>query len=307
LLLRPRTASGESSWSLDTKVNGDVRIALVVMHSLVGKVSENLEKTRHFAREAARREAHLVCFPEMSLTGYCLSGDIVQTAEPIPGALSRQVGDLARSLGIIVLVGMLERGPDERLHIAHVVGHPNGGVTAYRKTHLNPVEKALYRAGEQVPVFAAAGHFRFGIQLCYDAHFPELSTQMALGGAEVLFLPHASPGRTPRAKEASWMRHLPARAYDNGLFVAACNQTGDNGAGLSFPGLALVLDPLGTVLAREATGAEGMLLAELPAANLRHVQRHRMRYFLPHRRPDLYRAEPTTIHMSQPGTGEASP
>jgi len=71
--------------------------------------------------------------------------------------------------------------------------------------------------------------------------------------------------------------------------------------------LALVLDPLGTVLAREATGAEGMLLAELPAANLRHVQRHRMRYFLPHRRPDLYRAEPTTIHMSQPGTGEASP
>ena len=38
------------------------------------------------------------------------------------------------------------------------------------------------------------------------------------------------------------------RAFDNGLFVVACNQTGDNRNGLLFPGNAVVLSPSGEVL-----------------------------------------------------------
>ena len=45
------------------------------------------------------------------------------------------------------------------------------------------------------------------------------------------------------------MRHLPARAFDNGVFIVACNQTGTNGGGLSFPGVAMVIGPNGRVLA----------------------------------------------------------
>ncbi len=64
---------------------------------------------------------------------------------------------------------------------------------------------------------------------------------MAVKGAEILFLPHASPRGLAIDKHRSWMRHLTARAFDNSVFVVACNQTGYNGKGLTFPGNAVVL------------------------------------------------------------------
>jgi N-carbamoylputrescine amidase len=112
---------------------------------------------------------------------------------------------------------------------------------------------------------------------------------MALDGVHAIFMPHASPRGTPEEKRDSWLRHLPARAFDNGVYVVACNQTGANGAGLGFPGVALALGPDGRVIASDTGGREGLLLATLDADRLAAVRRHPMRYFLPHRRPDLYR------------------
>ena len=84
------------------------------------------------------------------------------------------------------------------------------------------------------------------------------------------------------------MRHLPARAYDNSLFIIACNQTGKNKKGLSFPGIAVIIGPSGKVIAKDLSGKEGMLVVDLMAKDLDRVRSHRMRYFLPNRRPELY-------------------
>ncbi len=84
------------------------------------------------------------------------------------------------------------------------------------------------------------------------------------------------------------MRHLPARAYDNGLFIVACNQTGKTHEGFSFPGVALVLNPAGRVIKEYGENQEHMLIAELKMAELLEVREHRMKFFLPNRRPELY-------------------
>lgn len=84
------------------------------------------------------------------------------------------------------------------------------------------------------------------------------------------------------------MRHLPARAFDNSLYVVACNQTGDNQAGLDFPGLSVILDPSGRIIKKNTDGKEHMIVADLKTEELEKVRGHRMRYFLPNRRPDLY-------------------
>jgi N-carbamoylputrescine amidase len=83
------------------------------------------------------------------------------------------------------------------------------------------------------------------------------------------------------------MRHLPARAYDNGVFIVACNQTGANGAGMAFPGVAVAIGPDGRVLAERTDIREGLLIADLRAEELAAVRRHPMRYFLPRRRSDI--------------------
>jgi N-carbamoylputrescine amidase len=53
--------------------------------------------------------------------------------------------------------------------------------------------------------------------------------------------------------------------------------------------VALALGPDGRELAADISGREDLLLVTLDAELLGAVRNHPMRYFLPHRRPDLYR------------------
>jgi predicted amidohydrolase len=55
---------------------------------------------------------------------------------------------------------------------------PEGRTGVYRKLPSGPAGSGSFQPGETLPVFHWSG-IRFGIQLCYDAHFPELSTLMA--------------------------------------------------------------------------------------------------------------------------------
>jgi N-carbamoylputrescine amidase len=158
----------------------------------------------------------------------------------------------------------------------------------YCKLHLSRGERKFFEGGNRIPTFRL-GRTTFGVQLCYDAHFPELSTLLALKGAEVLFVPHASPPpESPDQKRGRWLRYLAARAYDNSVYLVACNQTGDGGAGIKFTGVALVLDPRGEVLGETSGEEERMLIADLKADALAKVRKARVGFFLANRRPELY-------------------
>jgi N-carbamoylputrescine amidase len=265
----------------------DLRVAAVVMRSVLGKVEDNLNRMKTWVDKAASEKAGLVCFPELNLTGYTVRKRIRSVAEPIPGPLSQEVVKMARESGMVILAGLVERDQEGRIFACQLVASPEGLQGAYRKCHLSPFEQSLYSAGDAVPVFDVKGN-TFGIQLCYDTHFPELSTLLALKGVNILFCPHASPRGTSEQKQQSWLRHLTARAYDNGVFVVACNQTGDNEGGLEFPGLALILNPSAEVIGGYVGGDEAILFADLKATEFAHVRKNTMRFFLPNRRPDLY-------------------
>ena len=265
----------------------DIRIALAVVEARVGRFEQNLATMGFWAAEAGRRGAKIVCFPELNLSGYTTKVERLPASQAIPGPLTDAVGKMAVANGVTILSGMVETGEQGAVFATHVVAGPDGFLGLYRKCHIAPPEQTLLWQGNALPLFEAEG-LKFGVQLCWDAHFPEAATTLALKGADALFFPHASPRGTPDEKLASWMRHLPARAFDNGVFVAAVNQAGDNGAGLGFAGCAVVIGPDGQVLAEKRDGQEGLLLADLKAADLQRVRSHPMRYFLPHRRGDLY-------------------
>jgi predicted amidohydrolase len=265
----------------------DIRIAVVTCRVPVGAIDHNLQQTIHWTRQAQASGAELVCFPELNITGYCNYDGMAANAQPIPGPVSRRLSLLAEETGIIVLAGMAQLNPGGRPFASHCVFLTDGRVACYRKLYLPPPEKPHFQAGDNIPVIPIPGA-TLGIQLCYDTHFPELSSAMAAKGADILFMPHASPRGDAAAKHESWMRHLTARAFDNGVFVVACNQWGDNGRGLVFSGNAVVIDPSGKVLKKRVVGKEGILVADLKAAALESVRKHPMRYFFPNRRSDLY-------------------
>ena len=264
-----------------------VRIAAAVVNCPCGRVEENLARMEGWVAAAAARQARIICFPELNITGYRVGAGALESAEPVPGPAAERVAAMAARHGVVVLAGLVERGESGACFASHVVASRGGIEGAYRKIHIASPEEGVFTPGDGVPVFEAAG-IRFGIQLCYDAHFPGLSSRMALDGVDVIFMPHASPRGTPDEKRRSWARHLPARAFDNGVFVVACNPVGGNAAGLAFPGLALVIGPDGRIAAERCADTEGLLVADLDARDLDAVRRHPMRYFLPRRRNRFY-------------------
>ena len=266
----------------------NIRIAAVMLQAPVGRLDDNLAAVVAWTRRARQAGARLVCFPEMALTGYSTRGSLADYVMSSDGPVADILQQLAEREAITILVGTAESAKAGRAYAAHWVVRPRAPIAVYRKTHIAPPEARALVPGDRVPIFKD-GAMRFGIQLCYDAHFPELSAHMACQGADVIFFPHASPRGTPAEKLRSWMRHLTARAFDNSVFVVACNQAGENGEGLSFPAVAVVIGPSGDVLAQDTSGGEGLLVADLDASRLDHVRGHRMRHFLPNRRPGLYR------------------
>ena len=260
----------------------DIRIACVITCSPVDRSTQIIDEMEKWIQTAKDQKAALICFPELNVTGYWNHSDISGAAQPVPGPASQQLSAIAAEKDIVILAGMAEKAPSGDIYASHLVLKPDGAIGVYRKLHVAPVERKVFMPGSTLPLFEAAG-VKFGIQLCYDAHFPELSTQLALLGADLIFMPHASPRGTPKEKFNSWMRHLPARAYDNSLFIVACNQTGNNERGLNFPGIALVIGPSGKIVEKSVSGREGLLVADLKTSDLDRVRGHAMRYFLPSR------------------------
>jgi predicted amidohydrolase len=265
----------------------NLKVALVVQKSISGAFEKNLAVSMEAIAHAASQNAQMVVFPEMNLSGYLAGPKIRSLAHSVSRELIHVLSTAADKLDICILVGMAEQAGKNRICASHLVFSPNSPMNRYRKIHMAPNEQEYFSPGNKVDIFSHK-NIRFGIQLCYDAHFPELSTAMALKGADIIFIPHASPRGNPEEKYQSWMRHLTARAFDNGVFIAAVNQTGDNGGGLVFPGLALLIGPDGNIISKFIDPEEKIHFVDIDLTALERVRSHKMRYFLPNRRSDLF-------------------
>lgn len=268
----------------------DTRIAVVQMQSHIGKVRENLDKIEFFVDQAVKKQVDVICFPELSVQGYSRA-KAQFTAEPISGESAGFIRQLAQESGIVVLVGMAESQEQGKPFITQLVALPDGNLKKYRKTHLGKSEEQFFASGDCFPVFDF-GKARFGVQICWDLHFPEMTAILSLNGCEIVFAPHASPSIIGDRRDI-WLKYLSARAYDNSVFLAACNLIGDNNDNQTFCGGALVVDPKGTVIAEAFNDREEMLIADLDAGlinTIRQKERTSMRnsFFLTARRPELY-------------------
>jgi predicted amidohydrolase len=264
----------------------DVRVAAAQIGSNVGDAGGNLAKHREFVERARRASADIVCFPELSLCGYPLDGPIPHDlASPIDGDLVRTVAALADESNVVVMAGMLESAPSGVLYNTQLVAIPGRGVDSYRKAHVPTSEIGRFRPGGALPVFALEKAVA-AVQICYDTHFPEATTVQAIAGAEIVFMPHASTGpETREEKRARWLRYLPARAYDNGVFALVVNAADPE---RGFPGIAIAFDPWGEILAEASPDEEDLLVVDFRAEALAK-RREIAETFFPHfRRPELY-------------------
>jgi N-carbamoylputrescine amidase len=132
------------------------------------------------------------------------------------------------------------------------------------------------------PVFEVDG-IRLGVQVCWDHFFPEGFRCLALGGAQVVFVPTAAAF----ASQERWLGMAVSHAIANGFFLLRVNRVGKE-TQQDFYGGSFCVRPDGDLAVEPIGMNEGILLTE---CDLGEVERARKVWpFLKDRRPREYAA-----------------
>ncbi len=215
-------------------------------------------------------DADVLVFPESALTGY--SAD-----EKHSISLDHEGIEKLKSMPQDLMIGANIEDNISYLHIGN-------DVLRYNKCHLGLKEQKVYKAGNELKVFDVKG-VKIGVALCIESHIPDISITLRLMGAEVIIMPFASPEVCGNRYEL-WSKYLPARAYDNGVYVIACNLIGDK-----FSGGILVYDYLGNEMLSHFEKTPCIKMIELDMVALRKRRNKRKVNYIERRRPELYRKE----------------
>lgn len=235
------------------------------------------------AAEAAAGGAGLVMLPELALCGYG-DPDLTRQLAMSQSETVDVLAPIARRHGVAILTGYAERDGDRCFNAALVASSSGECLANYRKTHLwGGYESEVFLPGTPGQVFALTPELNAGLLICFDLDHPVTAQDLAARGADILLVVSATSDDYRIVPKAQ----VPARAYENSVFLAFCNQAGrQNGA--AYAGLSTVAAPDGRVLARGAPDASDMVFADIePAAYAAYRQAHR---YADQLRRDLYPA-----------------
>lgn len=268
-----------------------MKIAAVQMDVAFANKEENLRKILHNLRAAASDGAGIVIFPECALTGYCFDSleEARPLAEPVPGPSTEAIAQLARQVGCTVVVGLVESS-GERVYNAAAVITSKGIEPAYRKMHLPFLGLDRFVSPGDRPFAAfATPHGRLGVNICFDASFPEAARALKLDGAQLLAVPTNWP------EQSDSCQHLiNVRALENHIAVAAADRTGEE-RGFRFAGRSQIADFTGRIVNETHDRNETVVYADidLAAADRNRVVRIPGVYEIDRmaaRRPEMYGA-----------------
>ncbi len=278
----------------------------LVQQRYVADRQTNMYNSAESIRECARQGAQLVALSELHAGLYFCqteSVDYFDLAETIPGYSTDFFGQLARQLGIVLVLSLFEKRAAGLYHNTAVVIESNGQIAGlYRKMHIpdDPAyyEKFYFAPGDLgfEPVDTSVG--RLGVLVCWDQWYPEAARLMALRGADMLIYPTAI-GWDPMDSTDEQNRQLRAwtiiqqsHAVANGLHTLVINRVGlevDPKAkpeGQLFWGSSFVAGPQGEILAQAGSESPENLVVKLNLDKTEQVRR--IWPFLRDRRIDAY-------------------
>jgi predicted amidohydrolase len=168
-----------------------------------------------------------------------------KNSEAIPGPLTEQLCVLARKTGQWLVPGSMFELDGDKLYNTSLVISPQGEIVAkYRKMFPWLPYEAGTTPGDQFCVFDIPDVGRFGLCICYDMWFPEVSRTLAWMGAEVILQPTLTP-TSDRELELVMAR---ANAMFNQTFFVSINGIGPWGGGRS-----TIINPDGRIVQEAST------------------------------------------------------
>lgn len=263
----------------------DLTVSVLQFDVKFGDLKSNLDRALKLMKQASGRGTQVMLLPEMWTLGFDYDSMAKLAPSYVEDALSL-LRDMAVKYGSYIVSGTLPESENGAFYNTAFLISPKGELAGkYRKVHLfeGMKEKEFFTPGGEAGVLETS-FGKIGIAVCFDIRFPELFRQMALDGAEAIFV----PAHFPHPRQQHWEVLLRARAIENQLYVIGCNRVGKEGQ-KEFFGNSMIVGPYGEIVDEAGEGEE--VLTE--TIDLENVQQ--MRKMLPtisERRPEAYGTPP---------------
>ncbi|MEX2472984.1 MAG: NAD+ synthase [Gemmatimonadota bacterium] len=258
-----------------------LRVGLAQIKPTKADAAANLARVRALI-DAHTSDVDVLLFPETCLSGYFLEGGVSEAALSVTqvadglGAPGSDAPDVAlgfyetwnrRVYNSAAYLEPTEEGWKVR-HVHRKLFLPTYGVFD---------EGRFVEAGASVEAFDTR-FGRFGMLVCEDAWHSLTGTVLAVGGAELILVPSASPSRDFRPAKggmpsnlARWDQLAPGMATEHGVFVAVAQLAGSEG-GKVFPGGSIAVDPHGEILGRGPMYEEGVTVVPMDAGAIQRAR-----------------------------------
>lgn len=294
-----------------------VKISTAQFEAKNGDKAYNLSVIEKLAKKASEEGSDVIAFHECCITGYTFARylskeQMLDLAEFVPnGESTNRLIKIAAKYNIIILAGLFEKDENDKLYKPYICVDKNGLIAKHHKIH--PFINPHLTPGQSYTIFEIHG-WKCGILICYDNNIIENVRATKLLGADIIFMPHATmctPSPRPGAgfvdpklwenrevdptslrlefdgmKGRAWlMKWLPARAYDNGIYVVFSNPIGMDDDQLK-NGCSMIIDPFGDILAECRSFDNSFATAIITREKLIHAGGNR---YIKARRPELYR------------------
>ncbi len=294
----------------------DIVISTAQFEHRSGDKTYNLSRIEKLSEKARDEGSSVTSFHELSVTGYTFLKDydihqMFDISEELQtGPSVKTLKQMAGDLGMVIMAGLVERY-EGKLYNTYIAVDGHHILAVVRKLH--PFISKHLTPGDSYLVFELSG-WKCSILICYDNNIIENVRAVTLEGAQILFTPHVTggtpspmPGRgyidkalwDNRAKDPEalrkefrsmkgrgWlMRWLPARAFDNGIYIAFSNNIGLDHDHIK-TGNAMIIDPFGDLMVESGVPGDDIVTATLTPEKLFQAGGYRYRNA---RKPELYK------------------
>lgn len=265
----------------------------ILQQKKTADIIENMKAIEENVTDLARRGAELIILSELHNSLYfCQVEDVnnFDLAETIPGPSTDFFGELARRLGVVMVISLFEKRAAGLYHNTAVVIEKDGTIAGkYRKMHIpdDPAyyEKFYFTPGDLGfhPIQTSVG--KLGVLVCWDQWYPEAARLMALQGADLLIYPTAigyETSDTPEEQQrqrTAWTTVQRGHAVANGLPVVTVNRVGfepdpsEQTKGIQFWGSSFVAGPQGELFYQASDDDEESLVLDIDLGHSEQVRR----------------------------------
>lgn len=295
-----------------------IKVAAIQSAPILFDKASAMDKIAQMTREAAGQGAALIVFPEVFVPGYprglsfgtCVGSRNADgrrdwarywaSAIDVPGAETESWGELAKELGVYLVIGVVERDREYStgtLYNSIVYIGPDGRLSGiHRKLVPTGSERLLWGQGDGstlTVIDTPVG--RIGGLICWENYMPLARMAMYAQGIDI----HLAPTADARDTWQATIRHI---ACEGRCFVIACNQFATKA---SYPadvasyedikrdpdilcrGGSAIVGPLGEYVVEPLYNEEGILIATL---DLSEVTRSRFDFDVTghYSRPDVF-------------------